>query len=96
MKRARSKDCLVDEEEKVDFQGSQYEITAQSGEIHLLIVAVDPAIPLEIKSVVFHFQNRAEGLQAFNTLAATARNVHKTCVEDSRLYAKVRAATPHL
>ncbi len=90
------KDGLTDGDEKTDFQDSQQESTEQSGEMHLLIVAIDPAIPMEIKSVTFHFQSRAEGLQAFNVLATTARNVHKTCVEDARLYAKVRPPMHHL
>jgi hypothetical protein len=97
MKRTiREKDCLADVEEKADSPDSRGEITERSGEVNLLIVAIDPAIPLEIKSVVFNFQNRAEGLQAFNVLAATASNVHKTCVEDPRLYAKVRPQMHHL
>ncbi len=87
---------LTDEDEKTNFQDSQQKVTEQSREMHLLIAVIDPAIPMEIKSATFHFQNSVEGLQAFNVLAATARNVHKTCVEDARLYAKVRPPMHHL
>lgn len=79
------KGTLIDEGEKPDFQDSPYEIAERMGEVHLLIVAIDPAVSTEIKSATFHFPNRKEGLQAFNVLVATARNVHKTCVEDARL-----------
>ncbi|MCI0525863.1 MAG: hypothetical protein L0Y56_00215 [Nitrospira sp.] len=64
--------------------------TELMGEMHLLIVAIDPTLPMGIKSATYNFTNREEGLQAFNVLAATARNVRKTSVEDARLYAKVR------
>ncbi|GEM_PF-1876280 len=96
MKVRTVNDSVVDEDEKIDDQDSQYEITEQMGEIQLLIVAIDPAISMEIKSVTFHFQNREEGLQVFNVLAATAGNTHRTCVENSRLYAKVRTPMHHL
>jgi hypothetical protein len=84
------KDTLTDEGEKADFQDSQQDITEPAKELHLLVIALDPAIPMELKSVTFHFENRDEGLQAFDVLAATARNVYKTCVEDTRQDRTVR------
>jgi hypothetical protein len=97
MKMMAVKDVLADEEdEKTDFQDLQHEITEQGGGIHLLIVAIDSVKTMEIKSVTLHFQNRLEGLWAFNVLAATARNVHKTCVEDAKLCQTLRTQAHHL
>ncbi len=70
--------------------------TERMEEMHLLIVAIDPTIPTGVKSVTLDFQNREEGLQAFNVLAATARNVHKTYIEDTRLYTKSKTANASL
>ncbi|HLB01609.1 MAG TPA: hypothetical protein VJM77_00565 [Nitrospiria bacterium] len=84
MKIKKIKDPLTDHCEKVDFKDSQLKITERMGEMHLLIFAIDPATPMGIKSATFDFPNRVEGLQMFNVLAATARNVCKTCVEEAR------------
>jgi hypothetical protein len=96
MKIKKIKDSLTDQGEKVDFQDPQLEIQEGIEEMQLLIVAIDPAIPMGVKSATFNFPNREEGLQAFNVLVATARNAHKTCVEDDRLYAKVKTQMRHL
>jgi len=90
MKVMKIKDSLIDEGEKVNFQDIHLEITERTGQMHLLIVAIDLALPMGIKSATFHFSNRAEGLQTFSILEAAAQNVHKTCVEDAGLYAKAR------
>jgi len=65
------------------------------GEMHLQIIAIDPVISNYIKSATFSFPNREEGLKAFNALTAIARNVHKTCVDDVRLYSTVRTQIHH-
>jgi hypothetical protein len=90
MKAKKMRDFSADTNAKVHFRNSQNGIAERMGEMHLLIVAIDPAVPTGIKSVTLDFQDKEEGLQAFNVLAATAKNVHKTYVEDVRQHAKAR------
>ena len=47
--------------------------TKRFGEMHLMIVAIDPKKFDELKSATFHFPNREEGLQVFNDLVTSAR-----------------------
>ena len=84
MKIKEIKDPFPDHCEKVNFEDSQLEIKERMGEMHLLIFAIDPVTPTGIKCATFDFPNRVDGLQMFNVLAATARNVLKTCVEEAR------------
>jgi hypothetical protein len=84
MKIMKIKDSMTNQGKNVDFQDLQLEITERVGQMHLLIVAIDLAMPMGIKSATFHFPNREEGLQTFNILEATAQNALKTCVEDAR------------
>jgi hypothetical protein len=77
MKIKKIKDPLTYDHEKVDFEDSQLEITERKGGVHLLVVAIDPAIPMWIKSATYNFANRKKGLKVFHhILSATARNAH--------------------
>jgi hypothetical protein len=96
MKANKIKEFSTDAGKRVVLQDSLTGTTIRVGEMHLLIIAIDPVIPMGVKSVTLQFPNREEGLQAFNALAATAKNVHKTYVEDVRPHAKARAQVSHL
>jgi hypothetical protein len=54
----------------------------QSGEIQLMIIAIDPSNLMENRSVIFQFAKKYEGMMAYHVLAATAKNVHSACVGD--------------
>jgi len=47
--------------------------TKRFGEMHLMIVAIDPKKFDELQSATFRFPNREEGLQVFNDLVTSAR-----------------------
>ena len=49
--------------------------TKRFGEMHLMIVAIDPKKFDELKSATFHFSNKEKGLEVFDDLVTTAGSV---------------------
>jgi len=70
--KMRIKDSMT---EVADSGDSQFEIKRRTGEMHLLIVAINPESLMKTKSATFHFSNKEKGLEVFDDLVTTAGSV---------------------